>query len=212
MKQHYTQSRRCRNLRTWEISRFSDTQAYTFLEQIRFADNGGKPYCFKCYQRHVIRRGDGRLFCTKCRRAFSILSGTTFDHNRVPLSKLLTFVAHFVTTAGANSSPEYSARLELNPRTSFNLLRKIRMALALDQACWKLKGEIEADTCVVGGYKRKLNDRALEKYLKATKRWELPKKKVLGVVRERAGRVRMAVVENDGELVPFIKQNVASGS
>ena len=212
MKQHYTQSKRCRNLRTWEMGRFSDAQAYAFLEQIRFADNDGKPYCLTCFERHVTRRPDGRLFCSKCRKAFSILSGTTFDHNRIPVAKLLVFVAQFVATACGNGSPEYASRLNLNPRTSFNLLRKIRMALALDQALWKLQGQVEADTCLVGGYKRKLNERLLEKHLKATGRWKLPKKKVLGVVRERKGRVLTAVVEGDREFVPFIKENVAPGS
>ena len=214
MKQKYTQSRRSRNLDVSAVAGLTDAQAFMLLQQIRFADSGGDPYCPYCFEKRQIRwrEQDHRWFCNPCRRAFSLTSGTVWDHQRNSLRRLLIIIANFVTSSSGEPSIQIARKSFTDATATYYTMMKIREALALNLLSDPLSGKCEVDSCWMGGFKRPLNDREHERYLKKTNQWDRPPKKALCAVRERNGRVLIQVHAHERFFVPFIKEHVEPGS
>lgn len=143
------------------IRRFPDQQAcIDHLEAIRFK-NGA--YCPLCGSTENVRRSNlksrvGRWNCHDCKSSFNVLSGTIMQGTHVPLPKWFAAIALVVNAKKSLSSPQLARDLELNQKTAWFMLQRIRAGMASDQAPM-LAGIIEADETYVGGKPRKSNKR-----------------------------------------------------
>lgn len=213
MKQHYTQSKQCRNLSLPAITKLTEEQAFQLLVQVRFADSGGVPYCPTCFEKQRIRwRNDKRWFCTPCRKTFSVTSNTVWARNHRSMSTLLIMLANFVLSSFGESNIQLARRCDADPKAVYVFLMKVREAMHLDMTQTVLSGDVELDACWIGGYKRKLNDRRLEQELKRKKQWKLPPKKALCGVRERSGPVLVQICNGEPDFADFVRTHVRPGS
>lgn len=71
-------SAKARTLSLGAILRMSDDEAHAKFVAIRFADNGGEPFCPKCECLIVYPFATRPLWkCKACRHQFSVTSGVT---------------------------------------------------------------------------------------------------------------------------------------
>ena len=77
--QHFLLSKAARSLSLARVARLSDEEAHDCFKAIRWADNGGEPYCPRCGCVAVYSYKTRRLYkCKGCSHQFSVTSGTIF--------------------------------------------------------------------------------------------------------------------------------------
>ncbi len=125
---------------------------------------------------------------------------------RVPLQKWFLAIGLVVNAKKSISSPQLARDLDLNQKTAWYMLQRIRAAMLGGQSDL-LQGIVEADETYVGGKPRKDNRRDDDKLGKRGRGTR--KVPVIGAV-ERGGNVK-AQVANDlsGKgVLRFLKHNV----
>lgn len=176
------------------IAKFPDQHAcIAHLEAVRFGD---KPYCPLCGSVKVARKHQndvvGRWNCHGCKSSFNVLSGTVMQKTKIPLVKWFAAIALVVNAKKSLSSYQLARDLEINQRSAWYLMQRIRAAMAADQGDL-LRGIVEADETYVGGKPRKRNRRKDRKPAKPGRGTK--KTAVLGVV-ERGGKVKAMVTDD----------------
>ena len=84
MPQHFLLSAAARSLSLAQVARLSDEEALAKFCELRWHDNGGKPYCPHCGGAEIYTFETRRLFkCKACRRQFSATSGIRDDAARL---------------------------------------------------------------------------------------------------------------------------------
>ena len=181
------------------------------LERVRWGDNPG---CPKCGSVRVAPKADGhregRWNCHDCHVSFNVLSGTIFEKTKLPLQKWFLAIGLIVNAKKSLSSHQLARDLDLNQKSAWYMLQRIRAQMATDQGSVLLQGIIEADETYVGGKPRKVNRRDDDDLTPPNPRGRATRKTpVIGVV-ERGGRV-VASVANDltGKgVLRFIRERV----
>jgi hypothetical protein len=112
------------------------------------------------------------------------------------------------------SALQISRDLNINPKSAFVLLHKLREAMASqvhnpDEP--ELSGEVQADGAYFGGHVKPENRKADRKDRRLAEE-QTGKRQVVVVACEVNGRTRPFVVSRESEAVPLIRQHVASGS
>src|SRR5437660_10693857 len=132
MPQHFLLSSRAKTLTLASIARLSDEEAEAAFRKIRWAGNGGNPFCPKCGCTIVYdcRRANGtaRWRCKACRHSFSITSGTLFHSRKMPLRAYLFAIAIFCNEVKGKSMLALSRDLGTAYQTSFVLAHKMSEA------------------------------------------------------------------------------------
>ncbi len=190
------------------FQRFPDQEAcIEYLERVRW---GNRPACPHCASEHIARKDEsrriGRWNCHDCKSSFNVLSGTIMAKTRVPLQKWFLAIGLVVNAKKSISSPQLARDLDLNQKTAWYMLQRIRAAMLGGQSDL-LQGIVEADETYVGGKPRKDNRRDDDKPGKRGRGTR--KVPVIGAV-ERGGNVK-AQVANDlsGKgVLRFLKHNV----
>lgn len=215
MTQHFLLSASARSLSLAQIARLSDQEAHDKFCELRWHDNGGKPYCPHCGSVEIYSYETRRIFkCKACRRQFSATSGTLFHSRKLPPRSYLLAIAIFVNGAKGHAALQLSRDLNVQYKTAFVLSHKLREALASqvhDPAAPGLAGEVHIDGLYTGGHQRPANrkeDRTDRRFADA----QSGKRQVVVVARERYGRTLPFVVAKESDGVPLIRQHVASGS
>ncbi len=121
----------------------------------------------------------------------NVLSGTIMQKTKIPLQKWFLAIALAVNAKKSFSSHQLARDLELNQKTVWYLMQRVRAAMAADQGPL-LRGIIEADETFLGGKPRKRNRRSSRKPAKRGR--GTSKTAVLGVV-ERGGKVKAMVTD-----------------
>jgi ribosomal protein L37AE/L43A len=97
MSQHFLLSAKARTLSLAAIMRMDDDTARATFQAIRWADNGGEPYCPKCECQIVYPIATRHLWkCRDCRYQFSVTSRTIFSSRKLPVRDYLAAIAIFV--------------------------------------------------------------------------------------------------------------------
>ncbi len=177
------------------------------LERVRFGD---KPYCPLCGSVHVARKAEndvvGRWNCHGCKSSFNVLSGTVMQKTKIPLQKWFLGIALIVNAKKSLSSYQLARDLELNQRSAWYLMQRVRAAMAANQGSF-LRGIVEADETFLGGRPRKGNRRSSRKPAKRGR--GTSKTAVVGAV-ERGGKVKAMVADDlSGRgILEFIQDSV----
>lgn len=172
------------------FERFPDQEScIEHLERIRW---DGTPVCPKCGSIGVVRKKEdgigrvGRWNCHDCKASFKVTHGTVFHGTKIPLQKWFMAIALTLNAKKGVSSCELQRDLDLNQKTAWYMLTRIRAEMANKTNPIVLQGIIEADETYIGGKPRKENkkeDREPAKRGRGT-----DKTAVIGAV-ERGGRV-----------------------
>jgi len=216
LSQHFLLSPEARTLSLTLIMRMTDDEARDTFKRIRWAATGGEPFCPHCgsLTAYTLAETPPRWKCSACRRKFSLTSGTLFHSRKLPVRDYLAIIALFVNGVKGTSALQISRDLNINPKSSFVLLHKLREAMGSqvhnpDEP--ELSGEVQVDGAYFGGHIKPENRKADRKDRRLAEE-QTGKRQVVVVAREVRGRTLPFVVPRESEAVPLIRKHVASGS
>ena len=97
MSQHFLISPAARSLSIAQVLRLSDEEAFGVFQRVRFAANGGEPFCPHCGIAKVYTLAETpiRWKCSGCRRKFSVTRGTIFHSRKLSIRDYLAVIALF---------------------------------------------------------------------------------------------------------------------
>jgi len=169
----------------------TDEAAFDLFKESRWGD--GNPVCPTCglIDKHYFIKTRKQWRCKSCNHTFSITSGTLFAHHKLPLKIYLGAVALYTNTAKGFSALQLSRDLDVQYKTAFVMMHKIRESL-MDAEATKLGGEVEIDGAYVNGYVRPENEKADRKDLRLVEN-QNPNKRCIITIRERGEKGEGAV-------------------
>jgi transposase-like protein len=208
--QHFLISPAARSLSIAQVLRLSDEEAFTVFQRVRFGTNGGEPFCPHCGVAKVYTLAERpiRWKCSGCRRKFSVTSGTIFHSRKLTIRDHLAVIALFCSGLKGVAALHMARDMNINPKSAFVLLHKLREAIAATLGSGELRGEVEID----GAYFGKGPKQANRKADRPDRRTLDIKRQVVVVARERRGDARTWVVGKEADAVPMIRASVASGT
>ena len=97
--------------------------------------------CLESYDLKTRRR----FKCAACSYQFSATSGTIFASHKLSFVDLLGAICLFVNASKGLSAVQFSRDLDVQYKTAFVLMHKLREAMARETAEARLAGEVEID-------------------------------------------------------------------
>lgn len=212
MGQHFLLTAKARTLSLKSIMQMDDHQAHSRFQEIRWADNGGEPWCPHCECTAVYTYAVRRIWkCKACNHQFSVTSGTIFASHKLPIRDYLAAICIFVNAVKGISALQLGRDLNVQYKTAFVLAHKLREAIGVNQSKGQLSGVVEIDGAYVGGHSKPENEKVDRKDRRLVEE-QTGKRQSVVVARERGGRTLPVVVAKEGDAVPFIRQHIAPGT
>ena len=212
--QHFLLSAAARTLSLSAVARMSDKEAAAAFQRIRWADNGGEPYCPRCGCLDVRKLATRPVWkCKGCLHQFSVTAGTIFADRKRPIRDYLLAIAIFANGAKGHSALQLSRDLNCQYKTAFVLAHKLRESIEAEQRKIKFSGatEKEIDGAYFGGHQKPKNE-AAERIDHRIAEEQTGKRQVVVVMRERKGRTLPFVFGKESEAVRTIRRKIPVGS
>lgn len=201
-RQHFLLTSAAVTIGEGDVARLSHEEAYDTFKAIRFAENGGAPFCPHCgtvepYEMVITRKGKNgpvptpMFKCRACRRKFSVTSGTIFNSRKLKIGDILHAILAFVDAVSGEAALRLRRAIRCSYKTAFVLEGKLREAIAASRVRRELSGTVEVDGTSIGGKTRK----AIKKKHNRDGRKFSKKKQYVVAVRERGpnGESRVTV-------------------
>ena len=187
-----------------------------YLETVRWR---GIPTCPHCESESVARKREnklvGRWNCYDCKSSFNVLSGTVFQNTKIDLTKWFLAIDLIANAKKSLSSHQLARDLDMNVKTAWYLMQRIREEMQRQDSCNLLKGIIEADETFVGGKpSSQFKNKRKGKRGRGTKKMTFLGAIARGgkVVVELLDKIHQPRSESLGKaVVRFIRENVISG-
>ncbi|MDP1544392.1 MAG: IS1595 family transposase [Anaerolineales bacterium] len=203
MAQHFLLSAKARSLSLMQIFTLTDEAAFDLFRESRWGE--GDPICPSCgcIDSHYFINTRKQWRCKDCNHTFSVTSGTLFAHHKLPLRVYIGAVALFTNTAKGFSALQLSRDLDVQYKTAFVLMHKIRESL-IDANAEKLTGTVEIDGAYVNSYVRPENEKEDRKDLRLVEN-QNPNKRCIITIRERgeegegAAKTKTFVVKSENQ-------------
>jgi transposase-like protein len=212
LAQHFLLSAAARTLSLKSIFSQGEEQAYRRFRKLRWPETNGDPVCPDCGCIDTYSLSSRRRFkCAACYRQFSVTSGTIFASHKLSFVDLLGAICLFVNASKGLSAVQLSRDLNVQYKTAFVLMHKLREAMAVETADIKLANTVEVDGAYFGGHIRPANvkeDRIDRRLLQN----QSGKRRVVVVLRERGGRTLTRTFLREAEGIDFAKERVEPGS
>ena len=181
------------------------------LERVRWKQ--GTPICPKCESKDVVRKTEdgigrvGRYNCHECKTSFKVTCGTVFHGTKIELQKWFLAISLILNAKKGLSSHPLARDLDLNQKTAWYILTRIRAEMADKVNSILLQGIIEADETYIGGKPRKENKK--EDREPAPRGRGTSKTAIIGAV-ARGGQVIAEVAKGltGREILEFIRRVV----
>ena len=216
--QHFLLKAEARTLSLAQIFRLSDQAAFDLFKEARWPETDGEPICPRCgCVEHYWIGSRKQWRCKGCKHTFSVTSGALFAHHKMPLRVYIAAIALYTNTAKGFSALQLSRDLDVQYKTAFVLVHKMRESLIDTKADEMLEGEVEIDGCYVGNYIRPENKKEDRKDRRLTEN-QNPNKRCVITIRERsahgegASKTKIFVVksENQANLKALAQANIKS--
>lgn len=208
MAQHFLLSAAARTLSLKTIFSQGEDAAYRRFCRLRWPETNGAPVCPDCGCIEAYILASRRRFkCAACSRQFSVTSGTLFASRKLSFVDLLGAICLLVNASKGFSAVQLSRSLNVQYKTAFILMHKLREAMASETAGMKLADTVEVDGAYFGGHVRPANckeDRVDRRLL----RHRTGKRRVIVVLRERGGRTLTRAFLREAEGVDFAKERI----
>lgn len=166
-----------------------DDSVIEWLERTRW---DGKPVCAHCKSGERVSNPKSKphtYWCGGCRKNFTVTTGTIFHATKTPLPNWICAIYSVMTARKGVSAMQLSKELEVQYRTAWYMLHRIREACGDGHDT--LAGIIEMDEVFIGGRE---GAKHANKKLRAG-RGTVGKTPVMGA-RERGGKTVAKPVEN----------------
>ena len=205
MAQHFLLTAEARSMSLREIFEMTDDAAFDVFRKSRWGDCD-EVVCPDCgsIDKHYFISTRKQWRCKDCHHTFSVTSGTLFAFHKLPLKIYLGAVALYTNTAKGFSALQLSRDLDVQYKTAFVLMHKIRESL-IDDSTEKLAGEVEIDGAYVNGYVRPCNEKADRIDLRLAEN-QNPNKRCIITIRERgeqgegATKTKIFVVKSENQV------------
>lgn len=212
MSQHFLLSSKARSLSLAKVMRLSDEEAHATFKAIRWAGNGGEPFCPHCGCVAVYEYKTRRIFrCQGCMKQFSVTSGTIFASRKLAIRDILAAIAIFVNGAKGYSALQLSRDLDVQYKTAFVLAHKLREAIGAEMKSRTVGGEVEIDGAYFGGYVKPENRKEDRKDRRLLVN-QSGKRRVVVVMRERKGKTLPFVFDAEADALATIQARVKANS
>lgn len=164
------------------------------LEKLRWNGNVKCTYCGSDHTKPV-KSEHGRHACRSCKRTFSVLLDTIFEHTRLPLPQWFVMIAMILNAKRGMSAKELERHTGVTYKTAYYTAMRIRVGMLEPET--ELDGIIEMDESYFGGKTRKRNTSKNEPTLSTVtaKRGRGTKKVSVAGMVERDGDVKTKVIE-----------------
>lgn len=193
------------------MDRFPDQEScIDHLERVRWRGTPVCPHCGSITVKRKKESGEGRVgrwHCRDCKASFKVTQGTMFHGTKIPLQTWFMAIALILNAKKGLSSYQLQRDLNLNQKTAWYVLVRIRAEMANKTSPITLQGIIEADETYLGGKPRKPNKR--EDFEPAKRGRGTSKTAVIGAV-ERGGQVVAEVAKGltGRDILEFIRRVV----
>jgi transposase-like protein len=221
MAQHFLLSRDSRDISLRAIFALSAQEVRDRFAELRWGSKTEQtcPHCGSI-RSHRYVRVQKRWRCRECYAAFSVTSGTVFNGHKLPLQVILAGIVLYVNAVKGISALQMSRDLDVQYKTAFVLLHKLRETLWLTRETDLMGGEVEIDGGYVHTYVRPENKKKDRKNRVLSEN-QNPQKCVMLVIRERgskpkegAKRTRTFILksENQSDIMAIVRANVHPGA
>lgn len=209
---HFRQSKAWRTFPLSKLENMTEEDAEALFRKMRWPKTDGEPVCPWCgSQKSWYLENQRRWKCkaAKCRKQFSITSGTPLANHKLPYKKMLSAARSFTKGAKGNNAIELSADVEIEYKTGYVLQQKYREGIMHSMRDGRLTGDVEIDGGWFGGYikpeNRKVNrvDRRLKANLNG-------KRRVVVGARERGddGRMIVGVFDTEDQACAWLSESI----
>ena len=212
MAQHFLLSAAARTLSLKAIYSEGEDAAYQRFCRLRWPETKGAPVCPVCGCLDIYDLTTRRRFkCAACHRQFSVTSGTIFASRKLAFVDLLGAICLFVNASKGMSAVQLSRDLDVQHKTAFVLMHKLREAMTAETRETCLEGEVEVDGAAFGGHVRPANlrEQRIDRRRLANRSG---KRRVVVVMRQRGGRTLTRTFLREPEGVDFARERIAPGS
>jgi len=212
MAQHFLLSAAARTLSLRSVFSEGEEAAYRRFCRFRWPETDGSPNCPVCGCMDVYDLSTRRRFkCAACHRQFSVTSGTIFASRKLSFVDLLGAICLFVNASKGLSAVQLSRDLDVQHKTAFVLMHKLREALAAEVSEIQLEGEVEVDGAVFGGHVRPANlrEERIDRRLSGNRSG---KRRAVVVLRQRGGRTVTRPFLREAQGVDFARERIVPGS
>jgi transposase-like protein len=211
MSANFLQTAKARTLSLATVIRMTDEQAFETFKGLRWHATNGEPVCPRCDCAKVYTCADREWKCAACRRRFSVTSGTLFHGRKLAIRDYLAAIAMFVNGASGVAALRMSRDLNVQHKTAFVLLHKLREAMAAEQAGATVCGTVAVDGAYFGGHVKPEN-RAEDRKDLRLKENQSGKRQAVVVLREFNGRALPFVFRNEAQSVSTVVSRIRNGS
>lgn len=204
--EHFLKLSRAVTISAFEIASMSDEQVYTIFKNLRWPDSAGQAVCPHCKCNKCYEITTRKIFkCSKCRKTFSVTSGTPFHSHKLPLKKLLFALITFVDGAKGKAALELRRNAGVSYKSAFVLLHKIREVIDNNRSGIVIHGSAEMDAAYFGGSHRPPNGGREGKSTTSKRR----KMCLLSIVGRSGGTVTKVIMrEAHDEVWPHILRHI----
>ena len=212
MAQHFLLSAAARTLSLKSIFMEGEEAAYQRFCRLRWPETAGAPVCPACGCVDVYDLSSRRrLKCAACHKQFSVTSGTIFASRKLSFVDLLGAICLFVNASKGPSAVQMSRDLDVQHKTAFVLMHKLREALAAETRNTRQSVDVEVDGAAFGGHVRPANKRK-DRIDRRLLRNRSGKRRVVVVVRQRGGRPMARSFLREAPGVEFARERIVPGS
>lgn len=143
---HFLLSTKVRDISTYEIARLNDRETIELVVKLRWGSLQDC-VCPSCgaISKPFFRVRRGQLRCRHCQRDFSPFHATVFEDRKLPINKILTAIVHFVEAEKGIAATHLARIINVQVKTAFVLLHKLRETLLRNADQDPLEGLVEAD-------------------------------------------------------------------
>src|ERR1051325_622469 len=124
--------------------RMDDAEAFGTFQAIRWPHG---PFCPHCgvVKVYTLAETPVRRKCSGCRRKFSVTSGTLFHSRKLPIREYLAVIALWVGGVKGVAALRMARDMNINPKSAFVLLHKLREGMGASLDSGELSGTVEVD-------------------------------------------------------------------